>query len=220
MSRQRKIVLIDDHPIILEGTKAILNDSGDYVVVGVANDAKTGISLVKKHRPDFILLDIQLPDRSGLSVIKEMKAIAPESHVLILSMFTSLDFVVDAVKAGAEGYITKDLASTKLLEALKTVQQGGKYLQGVADDDVIADMENASSEENSGGYASLTKREQQVLRLIAEGLSTKEIGGRLFISHKTVETHRLNMMRKLGLRNTADIVRYATKMKLVDVEGW
>jgi len=213
MREDTTILLIDDHPFVREGLKAIVDRLDGHVVVGEAGNAAEGLELARQLKPDMVLLDISLPDRSGLSVIEDLKKMDNRVAVLILSMHSSAQCVVDAFQAGASGYLTKDSATTKLAEALATVLDGKRYYPEGAVREKIFELLLRSD-----GAASISKREQEVLQLIAEGHSSKVVGEKLFISPKTVETHRQNIMRKLELHSTVDIVRYAMRMKLVAAE--
>jgi len=214
MREDTTILLIDDHPFVREGLKAIVDRLANHVVVGEAGNAAEGLELARQLKPDVVLLDISLPDRSGLSVIEDLKKMDNRVAVLILSMHSSAQCVVDAFQAGASGYLTKDSAATKLAEALATVLDGKRYYPEGAVREKIFELFLRPDL----GAASISKREQEVLRLIAEGHSSKVVGEKLFISPKTVETHRQNIMRKLELHSTVDIVRYAIRMKLVAAE--
>ncbi len=216
----RRILLIDDHPFIREGLKAIIDRLGGYLVVGEAGDALEGLNLAKRLTPKVVLLDISLPDQSGLALIQDLKKNDARVVVLIISMHSSKQSVMEAFLAGADGYITKDSATTKLAIALDTILNGKRYCpEGVTQEMIDEHIFKFGNSVNSGNMLILTKREKQVMRLIAKGDSTKTIGDKLFISVKTVESHRRNLMLKLNLSSTADVILYALRTEAMGVDG-
>lgn len=223
MAERKTILLIDDHPMFREGLKVILRREPGYRVLAEAGTGEQGVEMAGRLSPDMVLLDISLPDASGLRIIGELKKLPAQPKVIIVSMHGNVDYVVEAFHAGAIGYVTKESAGEQLLMAMEAAFRGEYYLDGSASQDVLRklmDFAKGKSRYSDAEYGALTNREQEILRLVAQGLSTREIGEKLFISHKTVENHRARIMRKLGLHNAVDMARYAAKMGLIDLDNW
>jgi len=205
------IVLADDHVMFRRGVRQIVQGLPEVEVVGEASDGLELLSVLKKTRPQLAILDISMPNLRGLEAIREIKAIDPEVKVLILTMHKDRDYLHNALTAGAEGYLLKEDADTELLSAIDTLRKGGSYISPLLSSqltDLFKEKSRAAGEPEVPREA-LTLREKEILKLIAEGRSSKEIGDLLFISSRTVQHHRANLMRKLDLKRTADLVRYA-----------
>jgi DNA-binding NarL/FixJ family response regulator len=206
-----------------EGLKSIIARNPELEVVGETGEGKAALEMAKSLRPDLVVLDISLPDVSGIDLSRKLKEILPQIQTLIVSMHAKIDYITSAFQAGAKGYVVKDAPSEKILQALGLVSRGEYFL-----DSSIAPQVVERLAEGSGGavkvadaaYASLTSREQEILRLLAEGQAVKKIAHRLCISTKTVENHRTNIMTKLGLHSTLELVRYAARLGLIDVDHW
>lgn len=223
MTKRKTVLLIDDHPMFREGLKVILRREPDYHILAEAGTGEQGVEMAGRLSPDMVLLDISLPDASGLRIIGELKKLSPPPKIIIVSMHGNVDYVVEAFQTGALGYVTKESAGEQLLMAMEAAFRGEYYLDGSASKDVLRklmDFAKGKSRYSDAEYGALTNREQEILRLVAQGLSTREIGEKLFISHKTVENHRARIMRKLGLHSAVDMVRYAAKMGLIDLDNW
>jgi DNA-binding NarL/FixJ family response regulator len=217
------VLIVDDHPLFREGLKAIIQQSPEFEVVGEAGDADSGFMRAKELRPDLAIIDISLPGQNGIDLVRSLKNALPETHVLIVSMHSRTDYISEAFRAGALGYMVKDSAGKGLLKALESVAKGIFFLDSSVSRNVILEiMKTPGLQSAIAGfdYGSLTPREQEIFRLLAEGLSAKEISTRLFISPKTVENHRINIMRKLELKRPLDLVRYAVKIGLIDIDHW
>jgi DNA-binding NarL/FixJ family response regulator len=170
-----------------------------------------------------VLIDISLPDKSGIQLTREIRNQLPETRVLIISMHSKIDYIAEAFQAGATGYVVKESASNGLLKGLETVIRGDYFLDSSLSRAVVESLLNFPIKEariRDDEYGSLTPREQEIMRLLAEGLSVKEIAAKLFISPKTVENHRSNIMNKLGLHSAMELIRYAAKLGLIDVDLW
>lgn len=219
---RKKILLVDDHPLIREGLKHIVNSAPDLCVAGEAGSAAQALSLTRSLKPDCLTMDISLPDNSGIYVLENLARNPCPPPVLMLSMYRQRAKILEAFQAGAMGYVNKESAAELLIEALRTVLRGEIYLDESLSVSVV-DLLRAPAPDKTNsdrGYATLTPREQEVMRLLAEGLSAKDIGKRLFISSKTVDNHRANLMKKLSLETTMDIVRYAARLGLIDLAAW
>jgi DNA-binding NarL/FixJ family response regulator len=179
--------------------------------------------MAKKYKPDLVVVDISLPDTNGIQLTREIRDLLPETRIIIVSMHSKVDYIVEAFQAGATGYVVKESASEKLLKGLESVAKGEYFLDSAVSHQVVKALMKFPGKEakiTDADYGTLTPREQEIMRLLAEGLSAKEIAEKLFISPKTVENHRANIMNKLGLHSTMELVRYAAKLGLIDVDLW
>ncbi|MEF2144925.1 MAG: response regulator transcription factor [Desulfovibrionaceae bacterium] len=219
----RRVMIVDDHPLFREGLKALIGRSDRFVVAGEAGSARDALAVVKDVRPDIMLVDITMPGKNGIAFVRELRQIMPDIQFIIVSMHANADYIVEAFQAGATGYMVKDSASEGLLRGLETVARGQIFLDSALSGEVVEKLLKARGGRHGGGddpYKLLTPREQEVLRLLAEGLVTRDVAERLFISPKTVENHRANIMKKLGLQSTVELVRYAAKLGLIDLDTW
>lgn len=223
MTRDKTILIVDDHPVFRDGLKLILSRAPGYRVVGEAEDGRQALELAQELRPDLVLLDLSLPDVSGVQLIEDWRRLLPDTLVLVVSMHGKIDYLTAAFKAGAKGYVVKESAAAKLLQALDLVARGEYFLDSSVSREVVQRLAAETGQTppvDDEAYAALTPREQEILRLLAEGLTPKVIAHRLFISPKTVENHRANLMAKLNLHTTLELVRYAARLGLVDVDRW
>ena len=204
------IVLAEDHQIVRQGCKALLEHEPDLCVIGEAKDGVEAVTLVKQLSPDVLVLDLMIPRLHGLEVIRQVVANAKATKVVVLSMHGEEPFVRGALQNGALGYVLKDCSSEDLVQAVRAVVGGHRYLTPMLNDLAIrafADSEMSTKD----GYEKLTHRERLVMHLASEGLNNAEIGEKLTVSPRTVETHRSNLMSKLGLSNQTDLVRFAIR---------
>ena len=223
MAEQKSIIIIDDHPLFREGLKTIISRDDRFKVIGEAGSGHEGLEITKRLKPDLVIVDISLPDQSGIQLTRDLRRLFSETKILIVSMHSKIDYIAEAFQAGATGYVVKESASERLLQALKSVVKGDYYLDSSVSHAVVENLMKSplkAAKITDADYASLTPREQEVMRFLAEGLSSKAVAEKLFISPKTVENHRANIMNKLGLHSTIELVRYAAKLGLIDVDLW
>jgi DNA-binding NarL/FixJ family response regulator len=223
VAEQKNIIIIDDHPLFREGLKTIISRDNRFKVVGEAGSGHEGFEMVKRLKPDLVVIDISLPDQSGIQLARDLRERLSEIKILIVSMHSKIDYIAEAFQAGATGYVVKESASERLLQGLKSVAKGDYYLDSSVSHAVVENLMKSplkAAKITDADYATLTPREQEVMRLLAEGLSSKAVAEKLFISPKTVENHRANIMNKLGLHSTIELVRYAAKLGLIDVDLW
>jgi len=211
------IVLADDHLMFRQGIKKILEEHDDLKVVGEANDGIELLDLLKKITPDVVILDISMPNIRGIEATKEIKIMAPEINVVILTMHKSKEYLYHCLKAGAQGYLLKEDADTELYTAIKKVIEGGFYISPILSEALRDDFVQICLGGQKLSAERLTPREREVTKLIAEGKTNKEIANLLFISIRTVENHRAKIMKKLKLRNTPELVKYAIRKKYVSI---
>jgi two-component system, NarL family, response regulator NreC len=211
------IVLGDDHNIVLKGLRALLESQPGFSVVGEATDGLKVSDLAERLKPDILVVDLMMPGLSGFDVARRVVKRIPQTRVIILSMYSSEPHVVEALQSGAMAYVVKDASPEELANAIREVHAGRRYLSAPYSNELID-----SYLKRPGGidpYDTLTPREREVLHLVAEGLTSGEIAGRLFISPRTAESHRANLMRKLGLRSRTDLVRFAFQRGIVPLEA-
>lgn len=211
-----RIVLADDHTIVREGLKQLLAAAGDLEVVGEASDGGQVIERVRSLDFDLLLLDMSMPGRSGIELIRQVRSEKPKLKILILSMHEESQYAVRAIRAGAAGYLTKESASRQLVEAIRKVAAGGAFISAeVAQQLALGAMPNVKGPPHS----SLSDREFQIFRMIAEGLSVTDIAARLNLSVKTVSTHKSNILQKMNMTTQGELIRYALTHRLVDDAG-
>lgn len=218
-----RILIVDDHPMFREGLKAILKRDDRYEVVAEAGSARQGEEEAEAHAPDMALVDISLPDRNGIRLAHDLKNMLPKLKIVIVSMHSKIEHIAEAFKAGASGYLVKESASEGLLQGLETVARGEYYLDSSVSPKVVETLMTAPLHKGPSrdvDYGTLTPREQEVMRLLAEGLSTREVAEKLFISPKTAENHRANLMKKLNLHSNVELIRYAARLGLIDLDLW
>lgn len=223
MSQKIRILIIDDHPLFREGLKVILGRDTKYEVVGEAGTGRQGLQMARELNPDMALVDMSLPDQSGIELVRDILKSSPKIRILIVSMHSKIDYIVKAFQAGAMGYVVKESAADMLLDGMDHILKGDYFMDTSVSQQVVKKLVGLSPKEavvSAAGYDSLTAREQEVMALLAEGLPIKKVADKLFISPKTVENHRSNIMRKLGLRSTIELIRYAAKLGLIDVDLW
>jgi DNA-binding NarL/FixJ family response regulator len=213
-----RIVLADDHPVVRHGVRSLLQAEPDFAVVGEASNGLETVQLVEKLQPEVLVVDLMIPGLNGLEVTRQVKQRLPQTRVVVLSMHANEPYVLEALKNGASGYVLKDSSGTDLVLAVKQVLGGQRYLSPPLSERAVEAYLQRSQDTAFDPYDALTEREREVLHLAAEGLSNPDIAARLSISPRTVETHRANLMRKLGLKTQTDLIRYALKRGILPME--
>jgi len=206
-----RVLLVDDHKIVREGLRSILEKEPDIEVIAMGDNGRTALQLAGELRPDVAIIDIAMPEMNGIEAIRRISGANPGIRSLALSMHSARRFVVEALAAGAKGYILKDCAAEELVRAIRVVAGNETYLSPKITGLIVKDYVKRLPESQSSDSPLLSNREREVLQLIAEGQSTKEIAFDLCVSGKTVETHRQQIMRKLNLHNVAELTRYAIR---------
>ncbi len=212
-----KVLIADDHQLFREGLATLLFSAENIEVIAQAKDGNEAIEKVKHFKPDVVLLDIAMPIINGIEATKKIKALFPEIKTITVSMHSDKQYVKGALEAGADGYLLKNCTYRQLTDAIQSVYDGKKYLSQDITELVISGYLTPSATDTNE-YSTLSEREKDIFLLFAEGKSTKEISDKLFISVKTVNTHKQNILDKLGLKSNADIVKYALKNGLIRLE--
>jgi two-component system, NarL family, response regulator NreC len=213
-----QILLADDHQVVIDGLKALLAGEPDLHVIGQATDGLQVLPRVMELRPEVLVLDLMMPGLNGLEVTRQVHERAPETKVIVLSMHANDAYVVEALRNGAAGYVLKQAAAGALVEAIRAVRAGTRYLSPPLSEEKLERWQRDAKAAPLDLYDTLSTREREVLQLAAEGLTSAEIGEKLTIGKRTVETHRANLQRKLGLKTQADLVRFAVKKGLIGVD--
>ena len=214
-----RVLIADDHKIMLAGLRSLLEKQTDFEVVGEADNGRKAVQMAQEKTPDVVVMDVSMPDLNGIEATMQIIESLPKTRVIALSMHSDKRFVMGMLRAGASGYLLKDCASQELANAIAQVAGGKKYLSpeitGVVIDDFLL---GGSAEEVTTAASPLSPREREVLQLIAEGWSTKQIASHLYVSIKTIETHRRQIMKKLDLHAIADLTKYAIREGLTSIE--
>lgn len=212
-----RVILVDDHSVVRKGVRALLEKETDLDVVGEASNGLDAIELVSKMRPDLVVLDLMMPGMHGLEVARRIIQEHSGTRVIVLSMHSDEGYVLAALRNGVSGYVLKDTTEDQIVEAIRKVSQGERYLSPpISERAIEAYIQKARQGQVGDPYETLTNREREILQLSAQGLSNPEIATRLYISPRTVETHRSNLMHKLGLASQTDLIRFALKRGLID----
>lgn len=217
MAERVRVALCDDHGVVRSGLRRILQDEADLEVVGEAGNAEAAVAVARAERPDVFVMDLGLPGTGGIAATRLVREASPGTAVLILTVHDDVGYLRKAFEAGAAGYLVKEAADVELVQAVRTVAAGGRYVHPTLGAALLAP--EAARARLGGPGGDLSEREREVLRLIALGLTNAEIGERLFVSVRTVETHRAHIHQKLDVRTRAELVRLARDAGLLDDEG-
>ena len=223
MAQTTTIVLADDHSLVRDGIRALLEEEKDLLVVGEVSNGKEAIGMVRDKLPDLLIIDIRMPEMNGIDAVEVLKKEGISTDCIILSMHDSEEYILKSVSAGASGYLLKDTGKAEFLKAIHTVRQGGKYFSGDISNVLVNNLLNPSkttgkedsSKEDGQNPFELTGKELQILELVLTGLTNKQISEKLQKSQRTIETHRFNLMRKMEVKNLIDLSKKAQKYNLV-----
>lgn len=209
---KRRILLVDDHQLVIDGLRGFIEELESVIVIGEANNGQDAITYAGVLSPDLILMDIDMPILSGIQATQEIKKTHPNVKIIIISMHNEKGLIKKLISFGADGYLLKNSPKKEVVEAVQLVLNGGKYFS----EDVLLSLEKKKVVfDDSDEITQLTDREIEIIRLVADGLTNKEIGEQLFISHRTVDTHRTNLMKKLEVTNVAGLIRFAFNNKII-----
>ncbi|MGB4501493.1 MAG: response regulator transcription factor [Dethiobacteria bacterium] len=211
-----RVLLVDDHTIVREGISALLEQSPQIEIVGEASNGDEALDILRKHKVDLVLMDLDMPVMGGLEATRNIRKEFPEIKVLILTQYDHEEHVMSILEAGAHGFLNKSAASSELISAIRAVYRGDSYLSPSATKYLVESYQReAYSKKSRDPYEQLTEREKEVFRLLAEGHTSKEIAGMLVISPKTVDSHKTRLMDKLDLHNRAELIKYALRKKII-----
>jgi DNA-binding NarL/FixJ family response regulator len=215
-----KIFLVDDHQIVRDGIKSLLLDSPEISIAGEAMNGKEFMEKIEQVLPDVILMDISLPDISGIELTRQVTQQFPDIKIVILSMYTQEEFITNSIAAGAKGYLPKNTTKQELLNAIITVYNGDEYYNDAVSkiilDNYISTVRKSKEAESENDEDNLSLREKQILKLYVEGMSNQEIADKLFISIRTVESHKNHIMQKLGVKSIVELVKYAIRNNIAE----
>ncbi|HCO85052.1 MULTISPECIES: response regulator transcription factor [Arenibacter] len=223
MDKTTRIVLADDHSLVRDGIRALLEEDANYEVIGEVSNGKEAVQMVLDKKPDLLIIDIRMPEMNGIEAVEELKKHSSTTKSIILSMHDSEEYILKSVNAGASGYLLKDTGKTEFLKAISTVEQGGKYFSGDISNVLVNNLlsqgqtkqESKLPPKNGNNSFGITSKELQILELVLSGLTNKQISEKLQKSKRTIETHRFNLMRKMGVNNLMDLARKAQEYKLI-----
>ncbi len=213
-----KVLIVDDHTLVRDGIRALLSLVADIKVVGEAANGREALEEVKKLVPDVVLMDLAMPILSGLEATRRIRKRFPGTKVLALTQYEDREYIVPTIEAGARGFVSKTAAFSELASAIQAVYQGGSFLSPMAAAAVVEEcQQKVAIEGEKDSYQHLTDREREMLKLVAEGYTAKEIADMLVIGLRTVETHKTNLMKKLNIHNKADLIRFAIRKGIITV---
>jgi two-component system, NarL family, response regulator NreC len=214
-----RVLIAEDHLLVRAGIRALLEKPGDIHILGEASNGQEAIELTRELKPDVLIMDIMMPRLNGIEAAERIQELRLPTYILLLSMYSDAGFVHKALQCGVKGYVLKSSVSDELIQAVRTVASGDRFLSSPISELVQEGIVHSDTSNIDDPFESLSPREKEIMKLIAEGYTSVEIGKILFISDKTVEKHRVNLMKKLNIRNLAGLVRLAIKHHLVDLEN-
>ncbi len=214
--QKTKILIVDDHQIVIEGIKGALKDYPELDVRGEALDGVQALEQVRSLRPDIVIMDICMPHMNGIEAARRIKRLAPDVRVIIFTIHSNRKYIIELLKVGISAYVLKESPLSELILAVKAAKEGGTYLNPVVAAQLIHEQELEEAGNDKDGFEQLSMREREVLKLLADGKTVKEIAGQLCISPKTVESHKYHIMAKLDTRSLADLIKMAIRKKLIE----
>ncbi len=216
MSDTVKVVIIDDHKLVTDCIGLFLKGAKDVEVIGVAHSGKEALTMLKNNDPQVLLVDISMPEMSGIELTEAVKKKHPTLKILILSMHSDYNNISDAIDAGADGYVPKDVSSEELVEAILTVSKGKNYFHSTISDEIVKNYAT-KRQQNDNILPQLTKRELEVLQIFAEGFNNSEIADKLFLSVRTIESHKNHILQKTNMKNSVELIKFAIKNKIIEI---
>ncbi len=211
-----KVIIVDDHKLVTDCISLFLKSAPEIEVVGIAHSGKEALKLLGEVVPDVILVDISMPEMSGIETTEAIKKKYPAIKVLILSMHSDYDNISDAIDAGADGYVPKDVASEELIEAINAIHSGKNFFHTTISDEIVRNY-STKRKKNVSALPQLTKRELEVLQLFAEGFNNTEIADKLFLSVRTIESHKNHILQKTNMKNSVELIKFAIKHKIIEI---
>jgi two-component system, NarL family, response regulator NreC len=216
MNSRIQVIIVDDHKLVTDCISLFLKGANTIEVIGVCHSGKDILAMLKKARPEVILLDISMPEMSGIQVTEAVKKKYPEIKILILSMHSDYNNISDAIDAGADGYVPKDVSSEELVEAINTISNGKNYFHSTISDEIVKNYAT-KRQKNATLLPQLTRRELEVLQLFAEGYNNSEIADKLYLSVRTIESHKNHILQKTNMKNSVELIKFAIKNKIIDI---
>lgn len=214
--KKTKVLIVDDHHVVIGGIRSVLNELPEFQVVGEAYNGRDAVRLAKALSADIVIMDLSMPDLNGIDATLQLKKKNPEIHVIIFTMYSDKEYLIDLIRAGISAYVLKEDPLSDLILALKAVRAGGTYFSTMSPQILLEQIKQLDQNENTkNGFRDLSLREREVLQLLAEGNNVKEIASKLNLSPKTVESHKYSLMAKLNVHNIADLTKIAIKKKLI-----
>lgn len=220
MDYKKTVQIIDRHPLFRVGLKGVIESESEYRIVNESATARQGLNMADQLHPDVIILDLMLPDMDGIKLTTELSEISGSSNIMVVSIHSKINYVVKSIQAGARGYILKESGTDCLMDCLRRITTGKQFIDPSLSESLCELFMFINSPLVDNTQTQLTGREQEILHLVAENFTSKDIGKKLCISPKTVETHRYNLMKKLGLKNKVELIQYAINMGIVDMNIW
>lgn len=220
MDDKKTVQIIDRHPLFRAGLKGVIESENEYRIVNESANARQALNMADQLHPDVIILDLILPDMDGIKLTAELSEISGASQIMVVSIHSKINYVVKSIQAGAKGYILKESGTDCLMDCLRRISTGKQFIDPSLSESLCELFMFINSPLVDNTQTQLTGREQEILQLVAENYTSKDIGKKLCISSKTVETHRYNLMKKLGLKNKVELIQYAINMGIVDMEVW
>ena len=216
MAETIKVIIVDDHKLVTDCISLFLKGASEIEVIGVTHSGKDTLAMLKQEKPEVILVDITMPEMSGIELTEAVKKKHPSIKILILSMHSDYNNISDAIDAGADGYVPKDVSSEELVEAIVTVSKGKNFFHSTISDEIVKNYAS-KRQQNDSILPQLTRRELEVLQLFAEGFNNSEIADKLFLSVRTIESHKNHILQKTNMKNSVELIKFAIKNKIIEI---
>jgi len=216
MAETIQVIIVDDHKLVTDCIGLFLRGAKNIDVIGIAHSGKDTLTMLKKEKPDVILADISMPEMSGIQLTASVKKKYPNIKILILSMHSDYNNISEAIDAGADGYVPKDVSSEELVEAITTVSKGKNYFHSTISDEIVKNYASKRQQDDTI-LPQLTRRELEVLQLFAEGFNNSEIAEKLFLSVRTIESHKNHILQKTNMKNSVELIKFAIKNRIIEI---